>query len=74
MPLDRQNIHSQVINVLQGSNHPLEKEIGVNLKRLNNQRKNCDYDKDRSFGEQDAQQAYIVATKVLRNLEKVGAV
>ncbi len=73
-PLDRQSIHWQVINALQWSDHPVEKKIGVNLKRLHNRRKDCDYEKEASIGGQDAEAAYAVATRVLRDLEKVGAV
>jgi uncharacterized protein (UPF0332 family) len=73
-PLDPKFIHWQVINALEGSDHPLQRKIGANLKRLKRQREDCDYKKDCTVREQDAEQAYTVATRVLENLEKAGAV
>ena len=73
-PFARQSIHKQVIDTLQGSERPLERKIGAALKRLNKRRNDCDYEKEASIGGQDAEAAYAVATRVLRDLEKVGAV
>jgi len=73
-PLGRQSIHWKVIKALQGSDDPVKKEIGANLKRLKKQREHCDYKKDPTIGKGDADLAYQRATRLLQDLERVGAV